>query len=155
MSETSVHLEEVMPLIQERLAQGGTVQFTPRGTSMLPMLLGGRDQVVLAPVRDRLRKYDLPLYRRENGQYVLHRIVKAGETYTCIGDNQFVYESGLRQDQMLAVVTEFVRKGKTYSVTQLRYRIYCRVWHGSRTVRQWGLGCVSRLRRLFSRPVRE
>lgn len=127
MLEKNVRLEQLMPLIEERLAAGESVRFTPHGISMRPMLEGGRDKVVLSPVTGKLKKYDLPLYRRDNGQYVLHRIVGVGETYTCRGDNQMYNESGIRQEQLLAVVTEFARKGKTYSVTDPCYLLYCRV----------------------------
>ena len=114
---------------------------------MLPMLRQGLDSVVLSPVPDRLHKYDLPLYRRKDGQFVLHRIVETGETYTCVGDNQFELERGLEQEQMLALVTKFYRNGKPYYVTDLSYRIYCRFWHYSRSVRRlWrrGIGFLRR-----------
>ena len=126
----------LMPLIKEELAAGRSVRFSPSGTSMLPMLQDGRDQVVLSPLPKKLRKYDLPLYQRENGQYVLHRIVKVSDEYVCIGDNQFVTETGLRHDQMIAVVTSFIRKGKEYRTDALGYRIYCRFWHYTRFPRR-------------------
>ena len=128
MRNNTVRLDALMPLIRERLAAGESVRFSPHGTSMLPMLKDGRDQVILSPLPDKLKKYDLPLYQRENGQYVLHRIVKVKDDYTCIGDNQFVPEKGLRHDQMIGVVTHFVRKGKEYSTECFRYKAYCRFW---------------------------
>ena len=124
-----------MPLIRERLASGGSVQFKPKGTSMMPMLRQGIDSVVLSPLPEKLKKYDLPLYQRDNSQYVLHRIVKAGDTYTCIGDNQYVYEHGVRHDQMIGLVTGFYRGQEFYSVTQLSYRMYRCLWHHSRKLR--------------------
>ena len=124
-----------MPLIRERLVEGQSVSFSPRGTSMLPMLRQGVDSVTLSPLPKQLKKYDLPLYQRDNGQYVLHRIVGVGETYTCIGDNQFELEPGLRPDQMIALVTAFTRDGKRIEVTALGYRLYCRVWCAIRPVR--------------------
>lgn len=145
MRKNDVRLETVMPFILERLAAGESVQFTPQGTSMTPMILGGRDQVILSPKPEKWKKYDLPFYQRANGQYVLHRIVKADKTLTCIGDNQFEYEEGLRPDQMIAIATGFVRKGKKYRTDQFSYRIYCRLWHWSRRIRgifrqiQWKL----------------
>lgn len=126
-----------MPLIEEQLAAGKTVRFSPRGISMLPMLRQGVDSVVLSPVPERLHKYDLPLYRRESGQFVLHRIVKAGDTYTCVGDNQFDLEPGLKHEQMLALVTAFYRGEKYHSVTEPGYRLYCRMWHYSRPLRRF------------------
>ena len=102
------------------------------------MIRENRDNVVLSPVPKKLKKYDLPLYQRENGQYVLHRIVEIHEednTFTCIGDNQFVKESGIRRDQMIAVVTSFERNGKEHQVSEISYRIYCWFWDCSRGVR--------------------
>ena len=148
MHKTNVRLEEVMPFILERLAAGESVKFTPRGTSMTPMILGGRDQVILSPAPAQWKKYDLPFYQRDNGQYVLHRIVKVGETLTCIGDNQFEYEEGLRPDQMIAVATGFVRKGKTYRTDMLSYRVYCRLWHWSRGVRYFIKRVQSKIQRM-------
>ena len=149
MLEHNVRLEDMIPLIQECLAQGQNVRFSPRGISMLPMLRQGRDTVVLSPVPELLEKYDLPLYRREDGQFVLHRIVAVGEKYTCMGDNQFLPESGLSHTQMIAVVSAFTRNGKEYSVDEPGYRLYCRFWHYSRPVRRvWRFG-IRVLRRIF------
>ena len=142
-------LEALMPLIRETLAAGNTVRFTPRGNSMLPMLHSDRDTVTLSPVPPRLQKYDLPLYQRENGQYVLHRVVAVGETYTCIGDNQFVKEHGIPHERVIAVVTAFTRGGKTYSVGAISYRVYCRFWHFTRFPRRAYRGVIRRVRRLF------
>lgn len=145
MHDKTLRLEQLMPLIRERLANGESVQFTTNGTSMRPMLGNGENQVILSPLPEKLQKYDLPLYQRDNGQYVLHRIVKAGRTYTCIGDNQFSYETGVRPDQMIALATGFVRKGKIRSTSGLSYKIYCRLWCWSRPVR---LGLI-RVKNLF------
>jgi len=132
-----MRLEQLMPLIKEYLAAGRSVRFAPRGISMLPMLRQGIDNVELSPLPPTLKKYDLPLYQRDNGQYVLHRIVKAEDTYTCIGDNQFDYEPGLRQDQMIGLVTAFYRGEKRYSVKVWHYWLYCRLWHHSRSLRHF------------------
>ena len=111
-------LHTLMPLIIERLAVGQSIKFFPRGTSMFPMLRQGEDSVVLSAAPERLRKYDIPLYRRDDGKYILHRIVKVGDTYTCIGDNQFDLECGVRRDQIIAVVTAFTRGGREYRVQE-------------------------------------
>lgn len=142
-----MRLEQIMPLMREYLAAGKTVKFSPRGISMLPMLRQGIDDVVLSPLPEKLGKYDLPLYQRDDGHFVLHRIVKAGETYTCIGDNQFELEHGLRHDQMIALVTAFYRNGKYHSVNELTYRIYCRFWHYSRGLRHFWRRGIGWLRR--------
>ena len=150
MPEASVCLEQLLTLIQERLAAGESVQFTPRGISMRPMIEGDRDQVVLSPLPEKLKKYDLPFYRRDDGHFVLHRIVKAGETYTCIGDHQLIYEHGVRRDQMIALATGLYRKGKYYSLDSFGYKLYSRLWHWTRPLRRIAYWCV----RIFKAVVR-
>ena len=140
-----------MPLIQERIAAGQSVWLSPRGTSMLPLLRQGKDSVRLSPIVGQLKKYDLPIYQRDNGQYVLHRIVGVGQTYTCVGDNQFELETGLRPDQMIAVVTAVSRNGKEWDVTAWNYRLYCRFWHYSRPVRLLWRKALWWLRRLIKK----
>jgi len=146
-SVRETRMEVIMPFIREQLDAGGMVRFSPRGVSMMPMLRQGIDSVTLSPVPERLKKYDLPLYQRDDGKYILHRIVKAGESYTCIGDNQFVYETDVRHDQMIAVVTSFSRNGREIPVTDSLYRLYCRIWHYSRPVRHFWRRGIGWLRR--------
>lgn len=148
-SDKQYLLRDLMPLIREGLADGKRIRFSPKGTSMLPMLRQGIDNVILAPLTRKLCKYDIPLYQRDNGQYVLHRIVGVGESYTCIGDNQFEKETGVRQDQMIAVVVGFTRGDREYSTAELGYRCYCRFWHYSRPVRCFWRRGKSWLRRLL------
>jgi len=151
LRDHTIRLDELMPLIRERLDAGESVRFSPHGTSMLPMLKDGRDQVILSPLTDKLKKYDLPLYQRENGQYVLHRIVRAKDDYyTCMGDNQFVPEKGLRHDQMIAVVTSFVYRGKEYSTECLGYKAYCCFWYAVRPLRHLFMRvrrCLAKIKR--------
>lgn len=136
MQIEQTQLEQLMPLLKETLSEGHSVRLSPNGISMLPMLRQGIDSVVLSPLTGKLKKYDLPLYQRDNGQYVLHRIVKSGDTYTCIGDNQFGRENGLRYDQFIGIVTSFYRKNRKICVSNPAYLIYCRVWHYTRFVRR-------------------
>ena len=145
--EHEYRLEDLLSLIREQLEAGKTVKFAPRGISMLPMLRQGIDSVLLSPAPEKLKKYDLPLYRRDNGQFVLHRVVEVGETYTCIGDNQFVYEPGIRHEQVIALVTAFWRGERMIRVTALPYRFYCAAWHLSRPVRHFWQRGISWLKR--------
>lgn len=134
--ETS--LDAVIDIIIEKLDSGGTVTFTPNGTSMLPMLRDGKDVVVLKKPNGRLHLYDVPLYRRESGQYVLHRVIDFGNdgSYVMCGDNQFTKEKGIKDGQIIAVVVGFYRKGKPYMATDFRYRIYISLWIHSRIFRR-------------------
>ena len=148
-TESFTCMESLMPLIRESLEAGRSVRFSPSGVSMMPMLRQGKDSVVLSPVSGRLKKYDLPLYQRDDGKYVLHRVVDASENYTCIGDNQFVPEQGIRQDQVIAVVSAFYRGDKLYGVNTIGYWLYCRIWHYSRPLRHFCRRCLRWLERRF------
>lgn len=144
-------LDELMPLIRERLACGQRVKLSPMGVSMLPMLREGRDSVELSAPPERLKKYDLPLYRRADGKYILHRVIKVGERYTCMGDNQTVAEFGIAHEQVIAVVTAFTRDGKSHSVREMGYQFYCGFWHHTRFPRRAWRGIKRRLKRLIGR----
>ena len=145
------HVEDLMPLIMEALSAGQSVRFFPRGTSMLPMLRQDVDSVVLSPVPDRLQKYDLVFYQRDNGKYILHRIIAADKTYTCLGDNQTKPETGVRRDQIIAVVTGFYRSERYIEAGAFGYRIYCSIWAGLLPVRKLYFRVKNKLRYLLRR----
>lgn len=151
LTNKNIALDAAMPLIREQIAAGGTVEFYPRGISMLPLLRQGRDTVTLSAPPKKLKKYDLPLYVRDDGHYVLHRVVRVGETYTCVGDNQFELEHGVRDDQIIAVAIAVTREGKRISTSCFKYKLYCRFWHNSRPVRHLWRKVVFKLKRIISK----
>ena len=150
MRERKIHLNDAMPLILEKLNAGYEVTFSPRGTSMLPFLKEGRDTVTLKLPQGRLKKYDVAFYQRKNGQYVLHRVARVGEgDYTFIGDNQFVLEKGIEEDQIIAVCSSFDRKGKVISAKSPLWRTCAFFWHYSRFPRRVIAALCRRARKLF------
>lgn len=128
--------EELMTLVRETVAAGQKVRYLPfRGVSMLPMLRQGRDSVELAPLPERLKKYDLPVYQLPGGKYVMHRVVAVKDDhYICNGDNLVEMEKVCPQ-QMIALVSAFTRDGKRVEIDDPRYRAYCRFWCAVRPVR--------------------
>ncbi len=102
-------MSDVYPFIEESIKDGGQFVLFPRGTSMNPTIYEGKDCVVLTEVESP-EQYDIVLYKRESGQFVLHRIMKIKNgNYTMCGDNQYIFEKGIKREQILAVVDE-VRK---------------------------------------------
>lgn len=145
-----ISMNDIIELILEKLNSGGTVTFTPNGKSMLPMLRDGEDVVVLVKPKGRLHLFDVPLYRRSNGTYVLHRIVNfdADGSYVMCGDNQFELEHGITDEDIIGVMTVFYRKGKAYRVNSLKYRLYVNFWYYTRFFRhlyRFGTTGVKRL----------
>lgn len=127
----TVSMEEMLPLIEETLAANGTVTFTVTGTSMYPMLRHGRDTVTLVPAVRPLQKYDIPLYRRSDGTFVLHRITGRDQGgYICMGDHQVEAESGVQKEQIIGVVRSFCRGKISVSAGAPLYRMYIRLWYG-------------------------
>lgn len=135
---------------EQYLEQYGSLTYTFKGSSMNPMLKQGRDLfTVKAKTAERCRKYDVVLYRRPPNQYVLHRIVEVREKdYVILGDNCVNKEYGIRDEDIIGVLTGFVRAGKTYSVTDPSYRLYVRVWCRLFYLRMVALKAKSLLRRL-------
>lgn len=119
-------MSELEPLIRATVEQGGEFPLVTAGTSMLPMLRDREDTVWLKKKPERLKKYDLPLYKRADGTYVLHRVVAVGKDgYAMCGDNQYRREYPVNDGQILAVVGRFEKNGKITAVTSWRYRLYC------------------------------
>ena len=151
LNKRELSLNEMIPLFNERLALGGEVQISPKGISMLPMLRQGRDSVVLAKAPEKLKKYDIPLYQRHDGKYVLHRIVKVENNYTCIGDNQLIEEKNVEHCQIIAYVTAFYRDNKRYSINNPIYKAYCCLWVNSKKLRIFFKKIRNRIKRIIKK----
>lgn len=161
---SSISLYDLLPTIKDVVDKGKEVSFTPDGVSMRPMLYGGRDEIVLAKPEFPLKKYDLPLYVRKSGCIVLHRVVKVslqkGQTlYTMRGDNTYLDEPGITEEQIVAVVTRFRRKGKWYGVTDSKYcsliRLWCFIYPLRKTLRaiiRLPLRVIRKLKSLIKKP---
>ena len=123
----SVELETLFPVIQEVLSEGKSFTFAPKGVSMLPLIRQGEDSVTISPANHALKLYDVPLYRRKNGQFVLHRVVglKNGKYVMC-GDNQHEYEYGIDHSSIIGVMSEIIKPDKTISVNDKDYIQYAR-----------------------------
>ena len=116
--------------IEKLLAEGKTIQIKPRGYSMYPLFVPGRDEAVIAPADvSLLKRGDVVLYRREGSILVLHRIWKRKkDAFYMVGDNQREIEGPLCAGQIKGVMTGIIRKGKYFPVEDTLYRITSRIW---------------------------
>ena len=156
LTQKNVKLAQLDPLIRQLLEAGQQVKFSPHGVSMLPMLRDGKDTVTLTKPEGKLKKYDIPLYRRSQGSYVLHRVVGENEKgYLLCGDHQTALEEGVQDSQIIGVVCAFTRKGKEYSVTQKIYRLYAKIWVAIRPLRRIVMGGLHRLIRFYTGTAKQ
>ena len=131
MNNSEFYLADAIEVIEEILAGGGEFRMYPRGTSMLPLIKQGIDSVVLkrnfenaAGVRD------IAFYRRDNGQFVLHRVMRIERdgTYVMCGDNQTYLERGIRKEQIIGYVERLYKGDKELSFGSFKYRLYLFFW---------------------------
>ena len=123
--DTKEYLDEVRSLLH----QGQTSLPVPvAGISMGPFLHEG-DMVYLDLPARPLRKGDIVLFTRPNGRYILHRIVTCcpDGSYLILGDNQTLPEP-VAQEQIRAIVTSAVRKGKLITPKSLLWRFFAHPW---------------------------
>lgn len=118
------------------------------GDSMMPLIREGRDLLVIEPPKGRLKKYDIPLYRRDSGQYVLHRILKVrSEDYVLCGDNRWAKEYGITDRHILGVLTSILREGKELPMSDRRCRLYAHIWCDLFPLRAFALKAIYVLKR--------
>lgn len=150
-----VNLSEIYDVMIEMLDSGGSVNFNPNGTSMLPTIMNHGDRVVIKRANRQLKKYELPLYRRKNGDFVLHRVVRVyDDCYGMCGDNQWSIEKGITDDNIVGVVTQINRKGKIIDVEKnMLYKIYVVFWVNIMPVRHVLIGGLRRIKRIVKRII--
>ncbi len=118
-------LAEYIPLIVEVIESGGEFRLYPRGTSMRPLLRQGIDSVAL--VRPgKLRRGDILLYVRPNGQYVLHRLMRKKRNGSLLfsGDNHRELEKGIADKDIIASVAAVYRGENRYECHSFGMRAY-------------------------------
>lgn len=138
---------------EEVLARHGRLVYTNVGDSMMPLLRQNRDLLVVEKRPEGpCRKYDAVLYKRPNGQYVLHRIVGIRpDGYVLCGDNRWRREYGVQDDWIFGVLTAVVRDGKEVSVESRAYRLGVRLWCDL----FWARSLILRLRDRIRREKRK
>jgi signal peptidase len=124
-------------LIEEVLNNEGEIVLTVMGNSMFPMLRHNKDSVcIVKPTDKALKKYDIPLFMRSDGRYILHRVVGVKhDGYVVMGDNQYEKEYPVKHSQVVGVVKGFWRNGKYISCDDVFYNIYVRLWNGTFYIR--------------------
>lgn len=142
---------------EDYLDQYKEMTYRFKGISMLPLLKQDRDLFTVRRKEpgERFHRTDVVLYRRGN-DHVLHRITKVlpDGHYVILGDNCVSYEYDTCDDDILGVMTSFIRKGKNVSVNNFFYRIYANMRVTFAPVRIFRRKVKSKLYRIAKKLLR-
>ncbi len=116
--------------IESELNENGVLVYTNTGDSMQPLIRADGDLIVIKKHNGPVKKYDIPLYKRDNGKYVLHRVMKVNKdkSYVMCGDNRCYKEYGITDKNIIGVLYSVVRNGKEYKMTDFKCRLYSHIW---------------------------
>lgn len=118
----------LFPVIEETVKSGTDVKLKVSGTSMYPLVGSRRDSVLLTKA-EKLKVGDVPLYKRDNGKIVLHRIVEIRDgAYGMRGDFEQKIEFPIHKDQIIAVAKGFYRHEHFISCESFWYKVYKSFW---------------------------
>lgn len=112
---------------EEFLEKNGELTYTNVGVSMMPLLRQGKDLFTVKKKDPavRCKVGDVALYKRPPDKYVLHRVIEVRpDSYVILGDNCIGKEYGIRDEDVLGIMTGYVRGGKTHTVEETGYRMY-------------------------------
>lgn len=125
----TIDTRQYLALLEELSANNETVGVPVSGFSMNPFLANERDQVFFQYPDRPLKRGDIVFFKRNNGQYVLHRIWKAApEGYYIVGDAQTQIEGPIDRDQIFGLVTQVRRKGKLIGPRNFWWQFFAKVW---------------------------
>ena len=116
--------------IEEVLNEKGFIAAHPIGFSMRPFLRAD-DTVVLVKTDGNVKVWDSVLFKRDDGVFVLHRVIKVSESAVLTrGDFELNFDAPIKKEQVLAVLTEYYRGKKHVSVSDPKYIKKTKRWNG-------------------------
>lgn len=152
MEALSIPGKDLVPIIKEALESGNDFKLLVTGDSMTPFIINNRDSVLLTAVSNiGIKKGVIVLSRRDNGNYVLHRVIKKlpDNRFLINGDFQLWTES-IRNDQVIACVKKIFRKNRIIHYDDKIYILLSRIWIILRPLRPYIfklLGKINALRK--------
>ena len=114
---------------------------------MNPFIVHMKDQITLGSwTDDQIKKGAVVLVKDVRGCYIIHRIIKReGNVLTLMGDGNIgIIETAYVED-IIALMHAVIKKGRTYSVNSLSWRLYSWFWKLLTPVRRYPLAVWRRL----------
>ena len=118
------------------LLKNGILAFVPGGNSMWPTLKHRGQSVVVLVKTEKLNRFDVALYQRKDGAFVLHRVMEPTEWgYIICGDSQFTLEK-VYEEQVFGVMTGFYRGKKYIDCKDEKYKREVERWYRRKKLRK-------------------
>lgn len=115
--------------LRDLVNQGKEVRLIISGSSMTPFLVHERDSILFSKPDSPLKRGDMVFYQRENGQFVMHRILHVKpEGLYIIGDAQVEIEGPVDPSCVFARITKINRKGKWIGPGQFWWWFFQHIW---------------------------
>lgn len=150
----TVDTQEYLSVLKELVEQGQEVRLLISGSSMAPFLIHNRDVVFFKKPTRELKKGDIVFFQRKNGRFIMHRIRKVKrDGYYIVGDNQVLIEGPVDREQIFAIVTKVVRKGKEIKPGDFWWEFFEHVWLHMIPLRHVALKVYGVFVSLFQRVV--
>ena len=137
----------MMQEISRLISEGKTISISAKGYSMNPFIVHMKDQITLGSwTDDQIKKGAVVLVKDVRGCYIIHRIIKReGNVLTLMGDGNIgIIETAYVED-IIALMHAVIKKGRTYSVNSLSWRLYSWFWKLLTPVRHYPLAVWRRL----------
>ncbi len=142
-----------MDRIEKAIAEKGIYACKTVGNSMNPMLVEGRDTVLIKKAEFPLKKYDIPVYRRLD-HYTMHRIIKVTKKgYVINGDNRPDLERDITDKDIVGVLAAFYNDGEYIecgSKEDLYYAKRARITYPIRFIKSFPKRLRVKLKRIFN-----
>ena len=138
--------------IEKELERNGRCYLPTVGISMAPLFYTHKKVVILERPAERAKKFDVILFHRPDGRYVLHRVVKVTpDGYFTRGDNYLKNDAFVPETQFVAVMTGYFKDQKMVTTKDFWYRMYVLFWGRPNPWRFVFQVCRAGLRKLFKK----
>ena len=114
---------------KSQIEKNNVIAFVPGGNSMWPILKNKKQSVIVQKKQARLKKFDVGFYQRDNGAFVLHRVMQVIDGgYVMCGDSQFNTEK-VKEENVFGVMEGFYQGKKYIEVTNPKYIKRVKSWY--------------------------
>lgn len=130
--------DDFFSAVKEEISEGLTLRIKPKGESMTPFIVEGRDEIILSmPCECSFRRGCILLAEIGMGRQVAHRVSRVdGEILTLRGDGNLVLTEQCSRSDVIAEVVAVVCKGRKIKKGSLRWTLFSYLWPSSPFIRK-------------------